>query len=100
MPVISPLAAGGGNDLQLELNQMRALLKGVDWPPYYNEMCGTEVCAKANSGQARLKVGVDFTIEKLGDGLAKASDYRIWRDSSYTDAYDLSPSTLIKAVCP
>jgi hypothetical protein len=100
LPVIHPLAAGGGSDLQLELNLMRALLRGVDWPPYYSEMCGTEVCAKANSGQARLKVGVDFTLEKFEEGNAKASNYRIWRESSYADTYDFNPSTLIKAACP
>jgi hypothetical protein len=99
LPVVDPLAPGGGNDFQLELNQMRALLKGVDWPPYYEEMCGDDGCSKANSGEAKLKVGIDFTLEGFEDGIGKTKDYRVWRQSSYARDYSDESQTLIKAVC-
>jgi hypothetical protein len=99
LPVVSPLAPGGDNNLQLELNQMRALLTGLDWPPYYSEMCGTTACANANGGEARLKVGVDFTLQSVEDGIGKTGEYRIWRDSAFSSEYDLNSPSLIKAVC-
>ncbi|NBO39301.1 hypothetical protein EBU99_12045 [bacterium] len=99
LPVVSPLAPGGGNDFQLELNQMRALLTGIDWPPYFEEMCGPEKCAKAQTGQAKLKVGVEFTLEGFVDGVAKTKDYRVWRESSYSPEYNNNSQTIIRAVC-
>jgi hypothetical protein len=99
LPVVSPLAPTGGNDFQLELNQMRALLKGVDWPPYIEEMCGPEKCANALSGQAKLKVGVEFTLLGFEDGIGKTADYRVWRESSFAPEYNTPAQALMKAEC-
>lgn len=99
LPLVSPLNPAGGNDFQLELNQLRALLRGVDWPPFYEEMCGERGCAKANSGKAQLKVGVEFTLTGFENGVGKSKDYRVWRESSYASEYNKETQSLIGAVC-
>lgn len=99
LPTVSPLTPGGGNDFQMELNQLRAMLTGIDWPPFYEEMCGDAGCARANSGEARLKVGVDFTLIDFKDGRGESADYRVWRESSFASEYDVETQSLIGAVC-
>lgn len=100
LPVVSPLSPAGGNDLELELSQLRALLKGVDWPPYFESMCGDSGCADAISGQAKLKVGVEFTVVGFENGKANTSDYRVWRESSFAPEYNGTTNSLMKADCP
>lgn len=99
LPVVSPLSSAGGNDLELELSQLRALLKGVDWPPYFESMCGDSGCADAISGQAKLKVGVEFTVDGFENGRARTVDYRVWRESSFASEYNKETNSLMKADC-
>jgi hypothetical protein len=99
LPVLKPLLPAQSNDLQLEFNQLRSLLIGLDWPPYYETMCGSEACAKALSGKAKMKVGLDFTFDKVEDGRGKIKDFRVWRESTYAEEYSRQPESLMKADC-
>lgn len=97
--VLPPLTPGGSNDITLELNRLRSLLTDVNWPPFYERMCAGDICARALEGQAKLRVGVDFTFDGFANGKAKTSNYRVWRESAYLPEYDQQPSELTRPKC-
>lgn len=99
LPTVHPLSPGGGEDLVLELNRLRALLTGVDWPPFYERMCGESGCVRALEGQAKMVVGVDFNIDEFVDGRAKLSGLKVWRQSAYLPEYSLNVSSLMRPDC-
>lgn len=99
LPLAPHLTPGGKQDFQLELNQLRALLTGVDWPPYYEEMCGERGCARAQSGKAKLRVGVEFRFRGFDEPGEKIDQLKIWRDSSFQSEYAKPVDALFKAEC-
>jgi hypothetical protein len=98
-PALKPLLPAQSNDLQLEFNQLRSLLTGIDWPPYYESMCGSEGCAKALSGNAKLTVGLDFAVDRIEEGRAVIKEFKVWRDSGFAQNYSIRPDSLMKADC-
>jgi hypothetical protein len=99
LPVASHLTPGGKQDFQLELNQLRAMLTGVDWPPYYEEMCGEDGCARAQTGSAKLKVAVDFRFVGYDAPDEKIADISVSRESSFQKEYSGSVGALFQVVC-
>lgn len=99
LPVTSYLTPGGKQDFQLELNQLRAMLTGVDWPPYYEEMCGIRGCIRAQSGLAKLKVGVDFRFRGFDVSGDKIDELKISRESTFQSEYNTPVNALFKAEC-
>lgn len=99
LPVTSHLTPGGKLDFQLELNQLRALLTGVDWPPYYEEMCGDQGCARAQGGRAQLRVGVDFRFRGFDAANSKIDQLNVWRSSSFSSEYNKTVDHLFQAEC-
>lgn len=99
LPSASHLTPGGKEDFQLELNQLRALLTGVDWPPYYEKMCGDAGCARAHGGAAKLKVGVEFRFKGFDAPDEKIDQLTIMRESTFQSEYSRPVTELFQAVC-
>lgn len=99
LPNLQPLTPGGVTDMSVELNNLRRMVTDINWPPFYEKVCGPNGCAQALNGQARLKVGVDFTIDGFEGGKAKTSDLRIWRQSAFLPEYDQSTPSMMRPDC-
>jgi hypothetical protein len=99
LPDLKPLTPGGASDVSLELNRMRSLVTDVNWPPLYEKICAGEKCLPALDGQAHLKVGLEFTIDKFENNHAAISDLRVWRESSLLSEYNIQTTKLMRPEC-
>lgn len=99
LPDLPPLLSGGASDLAVQLSRLRSLLTDIDWPPVYEQMCGANGCVRAVDGQAKLKVGVDFTIDGFVDGKAQTSNLRSWRESAFLPEYNQTTNALMRPQC-
>ena len=99
LPNFSPLVPGGANDMSVELNRLRGLVVDLSWPPLYEQLCSEDACVRALDGQARLKVGIDFTFDGIVNGKAQTSALRVWRESSYLSDYVQSTDAMMRPQC-